>query len=178
MNYFSGDKIIQYITITVQDWVDIFTRPDYRHIIVSSLQHCINEKGLEVFAWVLMSNHLHLIVSAKEGIHLSDIIRDFKKFTSKKIISTIEDIPESRRKWLLDRFEFAGRTNSKIKYFTVWQEGYHPKEIFSEDFLREKINYIHQNPVRAELVAEAHHYTYSSAIDYAGGKGLITVILI
>lgn len=170
---------IYFLTMTVVDWVDIFTREDYRYIIIDSLKYCQKEKGLEVYSWCLMTNHLHLIAAAKENgpFTLSDILRDFKKFTSKTIIERIKEIPESRRKWLLDRFEFAGRYNKKIEFYKFWQDGNEPKEVYSEEFLQQKIAYIHDNPVRAGWVNEQQYYKYSSAIDYAGEKGIIDVIL-
>ena len=166
-----------YVTLTVVDWVDIFTRPVYKHIIVDSLQHCIDNKGLEINAWVLMSNHLHMVASSKSDLLLSDILRDMKKFTSKKIVATIEEVPESRVEWMLYRFGYAGKFDNKIKEYKFWQEGNEPKEIQTFPFLQQKVDYIHNNPVRAELVSEPHHYLYSSAIDYCGGKGLLSVIL-
>ena len=167
-----------FLTMTVVDWVDIFTREDYRKIIVNSLKYCQEEKGLEIYAWCLMTNHLHMIASAKDDgkFTLSDILRDFKKFTNKAIIEKINEIPESRRHWLLDRFEFAGRFNDKIKYYKFWQDGNEAKEINTPEFIQQKLDYIHLNPVRAGWVAEPQHYLYSSAIDYSGGKGLIDII--
>ena len=87
---------ICFITSTIVEWVDVFTRPVYKQIIVDSLKYCQESKGLDIYAWVLMSNHLHAIVSAREGCNLSDILRDFKKFTSKRIIEAINQEPESR----------------------------------------------------------------------------------
>ena len=81
---------VHFITCTVIQWVDIFTRPVYADLVIESLNFCIREKGLFVHAWVLMPNHLHAIVSAKEGCILSDIIRDFKKFTAGKILKELE----------------------------------------------------------------------------------------
>jgi hypothetical protein len=106
----------------------------------------------------------------------SAIMRDFKKFTSKKVIETIKEIPESRREWMLDRFEFAGRFDKRITNYKFWQEGTHPMEIFSDKFIKQKLVYIHENPVKAGIVWEAWQYQYSSAIDYYGkGKGLLDV---
>jgi putative transposase len=82
-----------YLTLTIEEWVDVFSRPVYKHIMVDSLNYCISNKGLEVNCWCLMSNHLHLIASAKEGGNLSDILRDFKKFTSKALINAIKEFP-------------------------------------------------------------------------------------
>ena len=72
----------------------------------------------------------------------------------------------------------ALNNDKKIKNNRFWQEGYCPEEIFSEEFLRQKINYIHQNPVRQEIVLFPEQYKYSSAIDYAGEKGLLDVAVI
>jgi putative transposase len=169
---------IYFLTSTIVDWIDIFTRPIYRQIIIRSLSYCQDKKGLIVYAWVLMSNHLHLICSAKEGYELSDIIRDFKKFTSMKMINAIKEENESRREWILDRFEYACKYKKKIKHYQVWQEGNDPQLLYSDHFLKQKMDYIHNNPVKAELVLEPEHYVYSSACDYAGQKGFLNVELI
>lgn len=167
------------MTDTVVDWVDIFTRPVYKHTILESLQYCMQQKGLIVYAWVLMSNHLHTIVSCEENVKISDIWRDFKKFTSKKILETLEDdVTEIRKKWMLDRFEFRGRYDKRITNYKFWQDGNNEQLIFSLDYLQQKLNYIHNNPVKAEFVTKPEEYRYSSAIDYAGGKGLLKIELI
>lgn len=96
-NYYIEDQnAVYFITFTVSDWIDIFTRKEYRFVIVDSLNYCIENKGLIVYAWCLMSNHLHLVCQAKEGFGLSGIIRDFKKFTSKAIIKLIHEVAEPK----------------------------------------------------------------------------------
>ena len=171
----TSDEYKYYLTLTVVDWVDVFTRSRYRHVVLDSLEYCQKEKGLVVYAWCLMSNHLHLIAEAREGFDLSDILRDFKKFTSKEIIREIMEYPESRRDWLLDRFEYAGRHDKKIKGYKFWQDGNEAKEIHTTEFLKQKLDYIHKNPVEAEYVDNPEDYRYSSARDYNGGRGLINV---
>lgn len=166
---------VYFLTLTVVEWIDIFTRPDYRHEIVSSLNYCIEHKGLNVYSWCLMSNHLHMIAGTKDDTILSDILRDFKKFTSKALINKIQTIPESRREWLLNHFEYAGKSNPKIHYYKIWQDGNEAKEIHMTPFLEEKMNYIHNNPVKAEIVTKPEDYLYSSARDYAGEKGLVKI---
>lgn len=99
-----------------------------------------------------------------------------KKHTSKKIVGEIQQINESREDWMLYRFAYSGKYDPKIKNYRFWQEGNFPRECTSMNFLRQKIDYSHYNPVRAEMVAEPHHYMYSSAIDYAGGKGLVKIV--
>jgi len=164
-----------FVTLTIVEWIDVFMRPAYKSIIVDSLNYCIANKGLQVYCWCLMSNHLHMIVSAPEGNSLSDILRDFKKFTSKEITDTIKKIPESRRDWLLNLFWYAGKNDKKLKNFKVWQEGSDAREIDSTEFLDQKMEYIHNNPLRAEIVANQSDYLYSSARDYAGEKGLVNI---
>ena len=172
-------RVLYFTTSTVIDWVDIFTRPCYKHVIVDSLSYCQSHKGLTIYAWVLMSNHLHMIVDTNDDTTVGDVLRDFKKFTNKKILKTLEqDEHESRREWLLDRFWFAGANDKRIKNYRFWQEGNYVEEIYTMDFLMQKLNYIHQNPVRAEIVARPEDYLYSSALNYAGEKGLLDVEVI
>ena len=174
-----SDGYLYFLTLTVVEWIDIFTRPVYRHILVDALQYNIKNKGLAVSGWCLMSNHLHLLAGAEEGFHLADILRDFKKFTSKTIVKEIQDNPkESRRKWLLSEFASAGRRLKKPQGYKFWQNGNEAKEIHTSHFLEQKLNYIHNNPVKAEIVAEPREYLYSSAIDYAGGKGFVDIVLV
>lgn len=104
-------EAIYFITITVVDWVDLISRPVNKHILVDSLSFCQTNKGLIIHAYVIMPSHLHIIARSKEGFHLEDTVRDFKKFTSKELINAIKEYPESRREWLLSKFSFAaGRT--------------------------------------------------------------------
>ncbi|WP_114783041.1 REP-associated tyrosine transposase [Botryobacter ruber] len=168
---------LYYLTMTVVDWVDVFTRPVYKHIILDALKFCVEKKGLQLYAWCLMSNHLHMIAAAEEGKNLSDILRDFKKFTSRQIVEAIQRENESRREWMLYRFHLAGKYDPKITNYKLWQEGNEAKEIHTNDFLDQKLDYIHQNPVRAGWVTEQEYYLYSSAGDYAGQNGLVPVVL-
>lgn len=174
-----SDGYMYFLTMTVVNWIDIFTRPIYKHIITDALKYNQDNKGLTIYGWCLMSNHLHLLAEADEGKNLSDILRDFKKFTSKTILQEIaENQLESRKKWLLSEFEFAGKYDNKIKSYKFWQDGNEAKEIHTTNFMEQKLEYIHENPVKAEIVDEAIQYRYSSARDYAGEPGLINVVLI
>ena len=167
-------KELYFVTSTVVDWIDVFTRPIYKHIILDSLKSCQINKGLNIYAWVLMPNHLHMIVSANDEDSVSDIMRDFNKFTSKKILEAIENnVQESRREWLLDRFRFAGMNNNRITNYHFWQDGNHIEDIYTMEFLQQKIDYIHNNPVCAEIVSKPEDYLYSSAAAYAGLRGLL-----
>jgi putative transposase len=113
--------------------------------------YCRKNKGLQIGAFVIMSNHIHTIWTAINA-NLSDIIRDFKSFTSKAICKSIAEEPESRKEWLLHMFEFYGRRTIANDLYKVWTSNNHPEEIFGEDFLKTKLIYTHENPVRAGLV--------------------------
>ncbi len=167
-----------FVTFTAVEWIDVFTRSRYSDIVVESLRFCIQKKGLRIHAWVIMSSHLHLIISRNGKPGFSDIIRDFKKFTADQIIAAIQSETESRRNWMIWLFKSAGRKNSNNKEFQFWQQGNHPEELITNKFIDQKLHYIHENPVNAGLVYRAEDYVYSSAIDYAGGKGLLPVVLI
>jgi len=164
-----------FITMTVVGWIDIFTRPNQKFAIVESLDYSIQNKGLEVFAWVLMSNHLHMICRCKSETGIQAWLRDFKKFTSKKIIELINEEPESRRSWLINSFKEACAHLKRNQEFKVWQNGSHCIEIFNHEILQQKINYIHENPVKAIIVEHPEEYIFSSAKNYSGNPGLLPV---
>ena len=165
-----------YLTFQVVYWIDLFTRPVYRDIIIDSLKYCQREKGLEVFAYVIMSNHIHIIArSATE--ELSNTIRDFKKYTSKKIIEHIsESSKESRKEWMLRLFNHAAKRQNKDGQFQVWTHENHAIEVTGNSLIESKVEYIHNNPVRAGIVNRAEDYRYSSASSYAGEDSLLDVI--
>ena len=104
---FYNPNELYFITTTVVHFIDLFTRPALKHIIVDSLRHCQQHKGLVVYAWCLMPSHLHAVVSGKSTATLAEIMRDFKKYTSKQIVATLPQINESRRDWLLRTFARA-----------------------------------------------------------------------
>lgn len=181
----SGDRYlikdqnaIYFLTFTVIDWVDVFSRKEYRYIITDSLNFCIKKKGLTIFAWVLMTNHLHLIARAKSGYELSSIIRDFKKFTARNIIEEIKNISESRRVWMLKKFAFAGKRLKRIPGYKFWKDDNHAILLDNNEMIDQKLEYIHNNPVAAMIVNSPEQYVFSSARDYYGEKGLIKVELL
>ncbi|WP_298780538.1 transposase [uncultured Polaribacter sp.] len=168
---------IHFITATVVNWVDVFTRKSYKDVVIESLAYCIKEKDMLLYGYVIMSNHIHLIMQSKTG-KLSDLIRDFKKFTAKNILEKIQIEPESRREWMLERFKKATETHSRNKNYQFWQYGNHAEEIYSHKFMWSKSDYIHLNPVRAGIVEKASHYRYSSASNYVNNEGLVTIEIV
>ncbi len=172
----SDQHAVYFLTLTIVDWIDIFTRREYKLEVVDSLNFCVERKGLEIFAWCLMSNHLHLLCRSKEAFLLSDTIQDFKKFTARKILASLEkESIESRASWILKAFKDKGANQSRITNYKFWIDGLHAVAVESNHFLEQKLHYIHQNPVEAMIVDEPEEYLFSSARDYAGRKGLVKV---
>ena len=165
---------LYFITLQVVFWIDIFTRESYRKIVVENLAYCQKHKGLEIYGWVIMSNHLHLLVRSNTD-SLSDTLRDFKSYTSKKILDEIENGIESRRDWMLKLFKEAASRHKRNSVYQVWTHENHAVHFFSNEFTQQKLNYIHNNPVKAGIVDRAEDYKYSSAISYADGDGLLEV---
>ena len=167
-------KKAHFLTATVVDWIDVFSRKAYRDSVIDSLDFCIKNKGMILYGYVIMSNHIHLIIQSNKG-ELSDLVRDFKKFTAKTILDKIQNEPESRREWMLERFELATESHSRNKKHQFWQYGNHAEEIYTPKFMWSKLDYIHMNPVRAGIVEKASDYIYSSASNYVSDNGLVQV---
>jgi REP element-mobilizing transposase RayT len=163
-----------FITATVVDWVDVFSRQLYRDCAIDCLDYCIKNKGMVLYGYVIMSNHIHLIVQSDHE-ELSDLIRDFKKFIAKSILNKIQNSPESRKEWMLERIKLAAEKHTRNKNYQFWQYGNHTEEIFSNKFMWVKLDYIHLNPVRAGLVENASSYVYSSASNYVNDSGFLKI---
>ena len=154
------DNKTYFITFTVIEWIDLFTRECYINILVDSIKYCQKNKGLEIYSYVIMPSHVHMIASC-DG-NLSNILRDMKEHTSKKIIEEVLINPqESRKEWLIERFSKAGKASGNK--FRFWQPGNYPVELYSDKFISQKENYIHMNPVETGLVSRPEHYRLSSA---------------
>jgi len=143
-------------TSTIVEWIPIFTNEDIFQIIADSLNYCIKEKELKIYSYVIMPNHLHLIASAK---NLSESMKSFKRYTAKEIIQYLK---KSKHDWILNQLHFFKKKNKLESGYQVWQEGFHPQLISSYQMLEQKINYIHQNPVRKGFVNDADYWKYSS----------------
>jgi putative transposase len=170
---------IYFITFAVVEWIDALSRPYYKDIIVESFKYCQQNKGLIIYAYVIMNNHVHLIASAADDHHLSDILRDLKKFTSKKMINEIaNNIQESRKRWMLWLFRSNGERNTNNEIYQFWQQDNHPVCLDNNEMMDQRLNYLHNNPVAEGIVEEPQHYIYSSARNYAGVKGMIDIVFL
>jgi REP element-mobilizing transposase RayT len=169
---------LYFVSFAAVYWIDVFVRDGYCQTIVESLDYCRKNKGLEIYSWVLMSSHIHLIIRAKEQ-NPDIVLGRFKEFTSKKIVNQIKENPqESRKEWLLWMFERAGAKSSNVSKYQFWQHHNKPIELWSPEIIDQKVEYIHNNPVIAGFVEEPWHWRYSSAVDYSGNKGLLEIDLV
>jgi putative transposase len=181
---FEDDTIVEqhacyYLTLNTVESVDIFVRPVFKQIIVESLNHFIQKKGLIVYAWCLMTNHLHLMAQAKQGYSLSLLANEFKKFTTKIILEDIDAEPEIRRNWIMQKFEEASASLKFLDKFQVWQTRINSVyiDLQDTDMINEQLEFIHNNPVRDRIVAAPEDYLHSSARDYIGIKGLVNILV-
>lgn len=171
---------LYFVTFTIIRWLDVFTRREYRDIFMESLRYCQQHKGLDLYAYCIMTSHVHMIIGRRGKGTLEGIIRDIKKYTSVKIIEAVKDNPqESRKDLLMWLFERTGRYNPNNKIYQFWEQHSHPIELNTNTMLEQRLHYIHNNPVEAGIVLPPEDYVYSSAMNYAGlPEKLIDVILI
>ncbi len=157
-----------FITVTVLHWIPAFTRPDTVEILLDSLRHLMKE-GLKVYAYVILENHMHLVLQSQQ---LDRDIARFKSCTAKRLIRYFD---EHRVKQILEQLAFYKKAHKNDRAYQFWQEGVHPELIQGDEMLRQKIDYIHNNPVKRGYVDQAEHWRYSSARDYSGQKGLLEI---
>ncbi|KAB8153111.1 transposase [Kordia sp. TARA_039_SRF] len=168
----SGVYFISFATVY---WLDVFTRQLYFDILTDSIDYCRKYKGMKLYCYCIMPNHLHLIFQSTEN-NPSGLLRDFKKFTSKKLVQAIKVNPkESRKKWFLDMFEKAGKERSNVAQYQFWQQHNHPIELWSDKIIKQKINYIHNNPVKAGFVINPTDWKYSSARNFCDDYNVLEI---
>ena len=179
-NYrFHNPDGLYFVSFAVVYWLDVFIKEEYRSILLDSISYCQKEKDMEVIAWCIMTTHVHLIFRSLGDQEPGRLLGDLKRFTSKAIVKAIKSNPkECRKEFLLRQFKKAADNKGNVKNYQFWQHNNKPIELWSNTVIQEKVNYIHQNPVEAGLVYLPEDYTYSSARDYAGEKGLLEDVLI
>lgn len=175
---FRDNDKLYFVTFAVINWIDLFIRNEYKDILLKSFEHCISKKGLELYAYCIMTSHVHLIIGSNKE-PMEDIIRDMKRHTSETLRKAIEtNRMESRKEWMLQMMKDAGIANPNNKDFQLWKQDNRPIELRDKERLYQKLKYIHNNPVEAGFVEKAEDWLYSSARNYYGWKGLMEVTLI
>ena len=170
---FHDQHKMYFISYAVVSWIDVFIREDYRKVWIDSARYCQDNKGLEIYAWCLMTSHAHMIIGTS-GMPMENIVRDMKKHTSAQLKKAIADnMQESRREWMLEMMKQVGKQNSNNTNFQFWQQHNQPLEIKNHSMFIKCLDYIHMNPVVAGFVNRAEDWIYSSADGYAKNKGLL-----
>jgi putative transposase len=177
---FAEKEAVYFTTSTVVGWADVFTRDIYRDILLDSIRFCQQNQGLAIHAWVLMTNHLHLICSFHGKQEPALVLKNMKSFTAMKLIDAVIKNPkESRREYLLNLFEAEGKKSNSNFRFKFWEHENHPIQLDSDIVFNQKINYLHWNPVTAGFVTDPWYWKYSSAIDYmTKEKGLLDLVML
>jgi REP element-mobilizing transposase RayT len=155
-----ADDGVHFITCTIVEWIPVFTSAPYFDILIDSLKYCQKEKALCLHSYVIVENHFHAIVA---GPSLMATVQNLKSYTGRRII---DKITQDKKEWLLNQLAFYKLKSKTASQYQVWQEGSHPKIIKDEKMLRQKMEYIHFNPVRRGYVESPEHWVYSSARNY------------
>lgn len=158
-----------FLTMTINNWLPIFTRPDTVNIILESWKHLQKNESMKLYAYVILENHLHLVAESNDLIKL---VQQFKSYTARKIIDYLQT---NQVNHLLRQLAYHKKAHKTQSTYQLWQEGTHPQLMIDADMLRQKIDYIHYNPVKRGYVENAEHWRYSSASNYQGKEGLIEV---
>jgi REP element-mobilizing transposase RayT len=175
---FRDNEKLYFVSFAVVYWIDVFIRNEYKEVLLESLRFCQKEKGLEVYAWCIMTSHIHLIIGSNKK-PLSDIMRDLKSHTSRELKKEILSHPqESRREWMLWMMKRAGLKNGNNKDFQFWQQHNHPLELDNNTIKDNTLEYIHNNTIEAGFVDKQEDYLYSSARDYMGIQGKLSINII
>ncbi|PKR80873.1 transposase [Brumimicrobium salinarum] len=179
-NYrFRNPSALFFLSFSVVEWLDVFTRNQYKDILIDSLRFCQNEMGLEIYAWCIMTNHVHLVFRRIEDIPPGQLLGSFKRQTSMTVVKTIkENDKESRKENLLKTIQRNGSKNSNVKYNQFLRQGNKLIQLWSNFVIAQKIRYIHNNPVEQGLVFRPEDYPYSSAVDYSGEKGVLNGVAV
>ena len=160
-----------FITCSVLDGIALFSDPELVNIVLNSLSFIQTEWSVTLYGYVIMENHCHMVVQSEKP---SGHIRNFKSFTAKKMIHSLE---ERNRTLILEKLKFHKKLHKHQSIHQVWQEGVHAKQIDSDEKMNAVLEYIHFNPVKAGYVDDPEHWRYSSVRNYMGKDGLIPVNL-
>ena len=167
------EKGIYFTTHTIVEWMPVFKERKYFEIIIASLRFCMRNKGLHVFGYVIMLTHFHLMAQTEEGFKFSDVMRDMKKFTSLEISKELE---RDNQKLLLHVFKKAAQQEKGKRSYKIWQEEYHPQIIYTNKVCRQKLEYMHNNPIEKGFVEKPECWQYSSARNYILGDDSVLKI--
>lgn len=163
------ENLPHFLTMTINNWIPVFTRPDTVAILYDSWNFLQQNRNFRLYGYVVLENHLHLVAQSDD---LNRDIKAFKSYTARKII---DHLKAARSTYLLKQLAYFKKAHKTRSDYQLWQEGSHPQLVSSEIMLRQKLDYIHQNPVKRGYVDLPEHWRYSSARNYLGAESLIDV---
>ncbi|MGD7034629.1 REP-associated tyrosine transposase [Methylotuvimicrobium buryatense] len=158
-----------FLTCTILEWLPVFTRPETVQVLLDCWQYQRKEQGLKLYGFVVLENHLHFVAQSER---LDKCLNSFKSYTARKIIDYLQENQVER---ILTRLRFAKRAHKTDRAYQFWQEGAHAELVLNEAMMRQKLDYIHHNPVKRGYVAKPEHWRYSSAANYFGGEPLLEI---
>ncbi len=161
-------KLPHFVTCTVLHWIPVFTRSATVDIVLDSL-HFLMADGLKLYAYVILENHLHLVVQSER---LDRDMARFKSFSAKQLIHYLDEHKVTR---IIEQLAFYKKAHKDDRAYQFWQEGIHPEWIQNDEMMKQKVEYIHQNPVKRGYVDLPEHWRYSSARNYLRQDGLMEV---
>ena len=163
--YHIGDpNQAHFITSTVVAWLPVFTTSACCDILVQTLTYCQEHKGLQIYAWVILDNHFHAIIAGPE---LSRTVAAIKRHTAKRLLTQVQT---EGREWLLNQWTYYRAKHKTESEHQIWQEGFHPQELSSDETMLQKLDYVHHNPVARGMVSVPEHWRYSSAHEWLPGS--------
>lgn len=165
---------MHFLTFRVVFWVDVFTRKEFKDVFIDTLKYCVENKDLVLYEYVIMPDHVHLLVSSNCG-NLSGTVRDLKRTTSSKIRKLLDQSSHSKFVWLKNLFKLASERNKRVENFQLWEHQSHPMEIVDYRMQMAIEKYIHNNPVKAGWVNKPEEYLYSSARNHFNLEAVIDI---
>jgi len=155
-----------FVTGTTVAWLPIFTTAARCDILVQAFEYCRQHKAMKIHAWVILDTHFHAIVAAPD---LARVLADLKRHTARRLIEQLET---ERCDWMLRQLRYQRAPHKTESQYQVWQEGSHPQAIMGDEMMLQKLEYLHNNPVKRGLVASPEHWRYSSAHEWLPGRAV------
>ena len=172
---FHNKSGLYFVSFATVNWIDVFTRQVYFNVLSESIDFCRKHKGMELYCYCFMPSHVHFIFRSNKEQPM-ELLRDFKRYTSRKMIEVIKDNPqESRKEWLLWMFKRAAEQQNNVEGYQFWQHHNKPIELWSEKVIKQKIDYIHENPVTTGFVVYPEDWRYSSAKNFQGDNTILEI---
>ncbi|MEX0722527.1 MAG: transposase [Gracilimonas sp.] len=160
-----------FITSTIKDGLPLLSKPELAQVVLESLTYLQNARNVQLYGYVIMENHFHAVV---KGEDLAKKLRLTKSFMARMMVDVMIENGNSK---LLSQIAFRKLRHKLKSDYQVWEEGFHPKQLFNNELLVQKLEYMHYNPVKAGFVERPEHWRYSSMKNYLGQEGLIPVTI-